>query len=471
MIEWQSALKEFKERLAQRLWALPTVTETEKELVFKEYLSDLDGFENAMSALTEKMASDQRSWKDENELLRSIMGVDSDRLKMDVLTLAQDKNNLSATNAEREDEAASLRIRNEQIRMENETLRKRVHEVEQQSEQVRLQQLRTRETDIKYYSDNHELLKNQAKDLETRISNMRRLFADTNTQFLSNKQEEITLLQKRLLEEMESTLRKKQEMSWAEEDMFAKGVAHRVRTTLVSAQGQLMLTLERLGLLDPHSKTEAFWKARLKLLVEGVGELSSNFKSIHGMLQQVTAALDDYLHLTHRRELASSLVSLKSLVQEEMATLFIDRQPNLSIEFLPDDPLPDIAGDEALLKFTIHTLLQNAYEALPGGSGQITVALKNRSDLGVVQVFVRDTGSGVADHVRPRMFQPFFSTKEGRQGLSVSRAKRYVEFHGGTLQLLESGPIGATFQMDVPIFSKLMVPARVAALALDNGRG
>ena len=369
MIDWQSKLKEFKARLAQRLWALPTVTETEKELVFKEYLSDLDAFENAMSSLTEKMASEQKTWKDENELLRSIMGVDADKMKMDMLTLAQEKKNLEATNEEREAEAAALRSSSSETTAENEALRKRVQAVEQEADASHLQQMRTRETDIKYYSENHELLKNQVKDLETRISNLRRLFADTNTQFLTDKQEEVTLLQKRLLDEMESTLRKQQEMSWAEEDMFAKGVAHRVRTSLVSAQGQLMLTLERLGLLDPQSKSEAFWKARLKLLVEGAGELASNFKSIHAMLQQVTAALDDYLHLTHRRELASSMLSLKTLVQEELATLFFDRQPTLSVEFLPDDPLPDIAGDAALLKFTLHALLQNAQEALPNGAG------------------------------------------------------------------------------------------------------
>jgi signal transduction histidine kinase len=470
VIDWQTKLKEFKARLAQRLWALPTVTEIEKELVFKEYLSDLDAFENSMSALTEKMASEQKTWKDENELLRSIMGVDSDKLKMDVLTLAQEKKNLEQTNQEREAEAAALRAESSETSAENEALRRRVQEVERDTEDFRLQQMRTRENDIKYYSENHELLKNQVKDLETRIANLRRLFADTNTQFLTDKQEEITLLQKRLLDEMEATLRKKQEMSWAEEDMFAKGVAHRVRTALVSAQGQLLLTLERLGLLGPQSKSEAFWRARLKLLVEGAGELASNFKSIHSTLQQVTLSLDDYLHLTHRRELATSLVSLKTLVQEELSSLFLDRQPTLSVEFLPDDPLPDVAGDPALLKYALHALIQNAIEALPNAVGQVTIALKNRSDLGLVQVLVRDSGVGVPDHARPRLFQPFFSTKEGRQGLSLSRAKRYVEFHGGTLQLLESGGTGSLFQMDVPIVSKLLPPVRGASLAIGQGR-
>ena len=55
--DWQKELREFKEKLAKRLWALPTVTETEKEMVFKEYLSDIDGFELAMNAFTEGLKS------------------------------------------------------------------------------------------------------------------------------------------------------------------------------------------------------------------------------------------------------------------------------------------------------------------------------------------------------------------------------------------------------------------------------
>jgi signal transduction histidine kinase len=64
---------------------------------------------------------------------------------------------------------------------------------------------------------------------------------------------------------------------------------------------------------------------------------------------------------------------------------------------------------------------------------------------------VRDTGAGVPPHLLPRVFEPFFTTKEHRQGLSLSRAKRYVELHGGILQLLSSGKDGTIFQMELPL--------------------
>ena len=449
--DWQKELRAFKEKLAKRLWALPTVTEAEKEMVFKEYLSDLDDFEKTMHALTASMRSQEKVSSDENDLLRSLLGVSEDDLKLKTLGLAQDAKALADEKSALADEALALRRRVSELEGENESLRKRLHDFEQQAEQFRAQQLRLRDNDIRFYSENHEVLKNQVKDLEVRITNLRHLFSEASENYVSEKQQEIGLLQKKLLEEMETTIRRKQELAWTEEEMFAKGVAQRVRTTLVSAQGQLLLTLERLGLMDPQSKTESFWKARFRLLVDGAHELSENFKEVQAQLHEVTGALDDYLHLTNRRQISTAPVSLKDLVNREMADLFAERQPTLAVEFLSDDPLPDISGDPALLRFVVHELLKNAREALPGGAGQIVISLKNRSDRGVVQMLVRDSGPGVPEHLAPRLFQPFFSTKEHRQGLSLSRAKRYVEFHGGSLELIQSGTVGAMFQVELPL--------------------
>jgi signal transduction histidine kinase len=240
--------------------------------------------------------------------------------------------------------------------------------------------------------------------------------------------------------------------------MFAKGIAHRVRTALVSAQGQLMLTLERLGILDPETKNEAFWRTRLKLLVDGADELTQNFQAVQAQLQNVTGTLDDYLHLTQRHTIAKVSVSLKDLVQGEMAEIYANRRPTLLVEFLSDDPLPEMEGDPMLLKFTIKTLMQNAMEALPMESGRVVIALKNRSDKNAIQLTVRDTGPGVPDHLRPRLFQPFFTTKENRQGLSLSRARRYAELHGGTLALQQTSADGTTFLLELPLLMKLSPP-------------
>jgi signal transduction histidine kinase len=448
---WQKLLRQFKEKIAERLWSLPTVSETEKEILFKEYLSDLDRVEKDLSMVLEEAAARQGRAVEENELLRSLLGVPADSVRTKTLEQAQE---LAVAKSEMEDrrrESSELNARVAELTDENERLRRRVHELESEAERYRAEQLRLREDDIRFFSETHEGLKIQLQDLESRLANLRHLFAQSNEKLLTEKQEEVALLQKKLLEEMETALRRKQELIWGEEEMFAKGVAQRLRTTLVSAQGRLLLTLERLGLLDPQTKNESFWKARLRLLVDGSEELSENFKEIQAQLQQVTTTLDDYLHLTHRRKITKEPVLLKEIVQAEMAEVFAERRPTLSVEFLSDDPVPSVTGDPSLLRFIVRTLFANSLEALPNQSGQIIVALKNYSDTRRIQLVVRDSGAGIPPHLMPRLFQPFFTTKQDRQGLSLSRARRYAELHGGLLELSQSGPEGCVFQLELPL--------------------
>jgi signal transduction histidine kinase len=448
---WQTLLRKFKEALAKRLWAMPRVSESEKEVVFKEYLSDLDEFETEVAAFHEDLSARERSAMEENDLLRSLLGIPGDELKSRVVGLTQEIATLRRQAETLEEELSATREQLTAADTENKGLRTRLGELESTSSEKELQNMKVRETDIRSFSDTHQNLKNQLLDLESRLRNLRELFAESNKKLASEKQEEISLLQKKLLDEMEEALHKKQKLSWAEEEMFAKGVAQRVRTVLVSAQGQLYLTLERLGLLDPESKSESFWKARFKIFSEGADELGRNFRGLQAQLQDVTKALDDYLHLTNRREFARAPVSLPSLVKREMGELYFDRRPSMSVEFLMDDPLPDVIGDEELLRFVVRTLLQNAVEALPNETGRLIVSLRNRLDPSQIELTVRDSGIGIPPHFFPKLFQPFFSTKPNRQGLSLSQAKRFVELHGGTLGLVESGAEGTMFQATFPL--------------------
>lgn len=185
---------------------------------------------------------------------------------------------------------------------------------------------------------------------------------------------------------MEAALKKKQELVWTEEALFAKGVAHRVRNSLVSAQGQLFLTLERLGLLDPETKGESSIFSRFKLLMEGGKELKKNFQSLQRQFQEVTKTLDDYLHLTGLREVSHDPIDLKNLVDQKVAEIYTDRQPTLTIDVLVDDPLPSVPGDRELLGFMVRALIQNAMESLPNQTGRIVISLRNRTEKGLVRL-------------------------------------------------------------------------------------
>src|ERR1044071_7756717 len=106
---WQGLIRQFKETLAKRLWAMPTVSEAEKELVFKEYLSDLDKFETEIAAFQQEMESKSQVAKEENDLLRSLLGIPGDELKTRALSLTHDLNAARAKLEELEEEIAIVK--------------------------------------------------------------------------------------------------------------------------------------------------------------------------------------------------------------------------------------------------------------------------------------------------------------------------------------------------------------------------
>jgi signal transduction histidine kinase len=68
-----------------------------------------------------------------------------------------------------------------------------------------------------------------------------------------------------------------------------------------------------------------------------------------------------------------------------------------------------------------------------------------------VVIRLSDSGPGISESVRDKVFQPFFSTKEEGTGLGLSIATRIIEDHGGRLDLAANENVGATFVIKLPL--------------------
>jgi signal transduction histidine kinase len=116
------------------------------------------------------------------------------------------------------------------------------------------------------------------------------------------------------------------------------------------------------------------------------------------------------------------------------------------------ESLVTVAADSELLKQVLINVVTNATEAMPGG-GEIAITTSfeagNGGHPGVV-VRIQDTGPGVAEDVRERLFEPFVTTKETGMGLGLSIAAELAALHGGRLVLESSTPHGSRFALHLP---------------------
>lgn len=121
---------------------------------------------------------------------------------------------------------------------------------------------------------------------------------------------------------------------------------------------------------------------------------------------------------------------------------------------LDADATPTVLADPVALEQIVHNLLMNALQALeqvPADHRHIQLRLGIEGHEGLLQV--SDSGPGIADDVLPRLFQPFFSTRDGGLGLGLSLCETLAVGMGGSLSARNVSPQGAAFTLRLPLAS------------------
>jgi two-component system sensor histidine kinase PilS (NtrC family) len=107
-----------------------------------------------------------------------------------------------------------------------------------------------------------------------------------------------------------------------------------------------------------------------------------------------------------------------------------------------------VTVDAKQLKQVFWNLGINAIDAI-AGKGRITISTEKKDS--TVEIEFRDTGSGIMNNDRDRIFYPFFTTKEKGTGLGLSIAQRIIEEHGGKIQVESpGGGLGTVFKVILP---------------------
>jgi two-component system sensor kinase FixL len=109
-------------------------------------------------------------------------------------------------------------------------------------------------------------------------------------------------------------------------------------------------------------------------------------------------------------------------------------------------------------------------EAMADAPGERRLTLRTGVDAnGSAEVAVRDTGPGIQPDRLPRLFEPFFSTKNEGMGLGLSIARSLVEAHGGRIWAENNPDRGATFRFTLPTGGERPTPQSRGILTAPAG--
>lgn len=145
-----------------------------------------------------------------------------------------------------------------------------------------------------------------------------------------------------------------------------------------------------------------------------------------------------------------SMVNVNRVVQDVVSFLESRcRQQNIRTRKQLDDALPEISADESQIRQVLMNLLVNALQAMENG-GRLTITTKFSE--GRIIISVRDTGTGIADDIKDKIFLPFFTTKDVHKGtgIGLSVVHGIVKSHAGGIEAFNAPGGGAEFRVWLP---------------------
>ncbi len=136
--------------------------------------------------------------------------------------------------------------------------------------------------------------------------------------------------------------------------------------------------------------------------------------------------------------------NINKLVEEASALALVGaKEEGVKTLFHFDIRLDPVLVEKVQIQQVLLNLMRNAIEAMHGCPRKELLVATATADKDMIEVSVADTGSGLAEEIRDRLFQPFVTTKPAGMGVGLSISKRIIEAHGGEMWA-EPNPGGGT---------------------------
>ncbi len=176
-------------------------------------------------------------------------------------------------------------------------------------------------------------------------------------------------------------------------------------------------------------------------------------QSIEGVKQvtNIVVAMNEFAHPIQREMVP---VDLNRIIERSIIVCKSEWKHCADVKFNADENLPQVIGDEGVLNQVVLNLVVNAAHAISQKKeqvGQIMVETMLIEDQ--VRLSIEDNGIGIPEEIQPKIFKPFFTTKDVGEGTGQGLALVYeaiVNRHGGKIDVKSVVGEGTTFSIDLP---------------------
>ena len=137
---------------------------------------------------------------------------------------------------------------------------------------------------------------------------------------------------------------------------------------------------------------------------------------------------------------------------EETLLLYRDPHQNVTFEFEKRGDIPVFNLDRDQIKRAMINMIDNALYAMRNdGAGKVTIETSYEPSLQMASIQVADTGCGIPAEEKPKLFEPYFSTKKSGTGLGLAIVNSIITDHNGYIRVKNNYPKGTRFIIELPI--------------------
>ena len=235
-----------------------------------------------------------------------------------------------------------------------------------------------------------------------------------------------------VLEDVTDFLHAQRQVAWKE---VAQRVAHEIKNPLTP----IALSAERIRKHVDRPLPES------DIVIRKCSEV------ILGSVQTMRRLVDQFASLAQFPTSRPKVCDLNSIVESALA-LFAGRLHHIRIVQRLGGGIPPVLADPEALKRALANLIDNAAEAMQSSLlRELTIETGLIEGHTTAEIVVADTGHGLNDEMRERLFLPYFSTKQRGTGLGLAIASKIIQEHSGAIRAEQNSPTGARFIIELPL--------------------